>query len=333
MIYSILLISFLLRLISLNQSFWLDEATSATVATKSMSEILSFAKADFHPPLYYILLHLWTMVSGTSEVGIRMVSVLFGVGTVYLVYRLSKNSFAALLVATSPLLVYYSQEARMYSMLTFFITLSVYAYKKKLWLLLGVALSIAILTDYLALLMLPVFMVVLAKEKFTISKFFSIGLPLFNCFLLLVGLFLSQIQNGLSVKSSMPQWWLILGGSSIKQIGIFVVKFVVGRVTFDNKAIYLLSFLLPAILTGYLLFAAFKNRKGNLLYWLWFLIPPVLGFVISFFCAYFYLFSLHFCASGSLYTHCRFRQKSCYSCINIFAAFLYSSLLSFATIP
>ena len=118
-IYLILLLALLLRLIVINQSFWLDEAIGALVVkNQTFFQIATqFVKSDNHPPLYYLLLKLWTNLFGYTEIAIRSLSVLFGVATVYMVYliaRLIRNKqsvfpiISALFLATSPFHIYYS---------------------------------------------------------------------------------------------------------------------------------------------------------------------------------------------------------------------------------
>jgi hypothetical protein len=41
-------------------SLWLDEAISANIIKGSIADCIQRAKADLHPPLYYVLLHLWS---------------------------------------------------------------------------------------------------------------------------------------------------------------------------------------------------------------------------------------------------------------------------------
>src|SRR5258708_22082891 len=130
MIIFVLIFGLILRLISLNQSLWLDEATSASTIKMSLSTFFQkFAQGDFHPPLYYLTLRLWGSIFGTSEVALRSLSILFAVATIYVVYRIGRELIsskagliASLLLATSGLHVYYSQEARMYSMSTFLVS-------------------------------------------------------------------------------------------------------------------------------------------------------------------------------------------------------------------
>jgi len=76
------------------------------------------------PPLYYALAWLWTQATGTGEVGLRSLSALAGVATVPVAYLLGvelrdrrAGIAAAALVAVNPMLLWYSQEARDYSLL------------------------------------------------------------------------------------------------------------------------------------------------------------------------------------------------------------------------
>ena len=127
--------AFLIRLISLNQSLWLDEAITAKVVHQfSLFQISSlFSPADFHPPLYYIVIKMWTTVFGYSEIALRMPSVIFSLLTGHAVFLIStrlKNQkfglWAAALYLFNPLVMYYSQEARMYSMVAFLLTFALY---------------------------------------------------------------------------------------------------------------------------------------------------------------------------------------------------------------
>lgn len=85
------------------------------------------------PPLYYLLAWVWAHVFDYSEAGVRSLSAVFGVATVWLVYLCARaiaggraGAIAALLAACNPLLVWYSQEARSYALLAFFGALTFY---------------------------------------------------------------------------------------------------------------------------------------------------------------------------------------------------------------
>lgn len=119
---AISLLAFALRVFRLDgQSLWADEGASAFMTHRSVSEIIVAAAGDIHPPLYYLMLTAWTKVAGQSEFAMRYLSVIAGLLVVALCFRLGRllldrttASAGAFFTAASPLLIYYSQEARMY---------------------------------------------------------------------------------------------------------------------------------------------------------------------------------------------------------------------------
>lgn len=114
------------------QSLWSDEGNSVALASHSFAEIAQRTAFDIHPPLYYWLLKIWAALLGTGEAAVRSLSAVLGVGVVWLTWAVGRRLFsagigltAAFIAALSPLLVYYSQETRMYMLLTFLATLTV----------------------------------------------------------------------------------------------------------------------------------------------------------------------------------------------------------------
>lgn len=105
-------------------SLWTDEGISWQVARSGVPDILRTAALDVHPPLYYLSLHFWTRLFGTSEAALRSLSAVAGILALPLIYLIAKRLFddrvaivAMLAAALSPFLVWYSQEARSYSLL------------------------------------------------------------------------------------------------------------------------------------------------------------------------------------------------------------------------
>lgn len=120
----VLLLAFGLRIYRLpEQSLWYDEALSLHYAEQPWSEMLSGVSGSDHPPLHSLLLHFWIVIAGQSEFALRYLSLWWGVVSVALLYRLGKQLFdkttallAAALLSISPFHLWYSQEARMYSL-------------------------------------------------------------------------------------------------------------------------------------------------------------------------------------------------------------------------
>jgi uncharacterized membrane protein len=116
------------------------------------------------PPLYYALAWLWTQVTGTGELGLRSVSALAGVLAVPVAYLLGvelrdrrTGIAAAALVAVNPMLVWYSQEARAYSLFALLTAVSLLCFLRALRpgasrqvVLWGVFSGLALATHYFA---------------------------------------------------------------------------------------------------------------------------------------------------------------------------------------
>src|SRR3989344_9240339 len=89
----ILFLAFLVRLIALNQSLWLDEAVTANIVSNfSYSEILNkFSPFDFHPPLFYFVEKQWTNIFGYSEIALRFPSIIFSLLTGWIIYLIGRR--------------------------------------------------------------------------------------------------------------------------------------------------------------------------------------------------------------------------------------------------
>jgi mannosyltransferase len=129
----VLLLAFGLRLYAIaRQDIWGDEAFSIWLSSQPLPQVVA-GGADTHPPLYPFLLYLWLRLAGSSPLAVRFLSALVGTLVVPLVYLLGRRAFgrragilAALLAAVSPALVYYSQETRMYGLVTLLAVASIY---------------------------------------------------------------------------------------------------------------------------------------------------------------------------------------------------------------
>jgi mannosyltransferase len=107
-----------------DQSLWRDEIASVALARLPLSQIWgAWMVHETNPPLYYTLLHVWTRLFGEGEFAVRSLSALIGTIAVVcagvLGRRLKSEQagvIAALLMAVSALQVFYSQEARGYTL-------------------------------------------------------------------------------------------------------------------------------------------------------------------------------------------------------------------------
>ncbi|HAJ37994.1 MAG TPA: hypothetical protein DCL15_20170 [Chloroflexi bacterium] len=117
------------------KGMWLDETFSVWMASHSVSDLLQWiVRLDQHPPLYYFLLHYWITFTGDAAYDVRFFSALFGAATIPVIYLIGKRISgvavglaAALLLALSPFHIYFAQETRMYTLLTFNAAMAIYA--------------------------------------------------------------------------------------------------------------------------------------------------------------------------------------------------------------
>lgn len=124
-LWSILLLGALLRLPTLLEPFWYDETFTAQLARLPFAQMWQVMLSDVHPPWWYILSWFNARLLGDSEVALRFPAFIGGLVLIYLVWRVAGNfglnpqerSLAALLIALFPAMIYYSAEARPYSLL------------------------------------------------------------------------------------------------------------------------------------------------------------------------------------------------------------------------
>lgn len=148
------------------QSFSLDETFTVHLTRISFGAMLhQLPRSESTPPLHYLLVWGWSRVFGTSEAGLRSLSALFGTLTIPMLFALGRRAFspragliAAALATVSPILVWYSQEARSYALLVLLASVSLYFFVRALeerssrmlvyW---SVSASLSLLTHYFAL--------------------------------------------------------------------------------------------------------------------------------------------------------------------------------------
>jgi len=136
LIIPITLVGGFLRMLYLSKNgMWLDETFSVWMASHSIADMLQWVvRIDQHPPLYYLLLHYWIAHNGESPYDVRLLSVLFSVGTIPIIFLIGKRISgvlmglaAAMFLALSLFNIYYAQETRMYTLLTFNAAIAIYA--------------------------------------------------------------------------------------------------------------------------------------------------------------------------------------------------------------
>ena len=117
----------LLRFATLaDQSLWYDEALTWQLVTKPFGDMVqAVVDTENTPPLFYAATHVLTKVAGAGEVGLRLVSALAGTLTIAVAFVAGRQLAgdraglcAAALVAANAMLIWFSQEARSYALLS-----------------------------------------------------------------------------------------------------------------------------------------------------------------------------------------------------------------------
>jgi len=114
------------------QSFWYDEVVTVSLVAKPLRGMFAaLPSSESAPPLYSVAAWVWARLFGTSEFGLRALSALAGSLTIPVAYAAVKSLVArrtafivAALASVSPVLVWYSQEARAYALLLLLTALS-----------------------------------------------------------------------------------------------------------------------------------------------------------------------------------------------------------------
>jgi hypothetical protein len=119
-----------------HQGYWFDEGDTALLVHLSPGKMLGLIPhRESTPPLYYCLAWAWARIDGYGPAELRSLSALFGVATIPVLYaagaRLCSRRAgltAAALATCSPILVWYSQEARSYALLVLTSALTLLAF-------------------------------------------------------------------------------------------------------------------------------------------------------------------------------------------------------------
>jgi 4-amino-4-deoxy-L-arabinose transferase-like glycosyltransferase len=118
------LVAFGLRIYHLDyQPLRGDESFSIQFSAHELDWLFpNIANVEPNPPFYYLLLHYWMAPLGQSEFVTRFLSLLFGVISVPLIYRLGRamgrpsvGALAAVLLAINPFQVWHAQDVRNYT--------------------------------------------------------------------------------------------------------------------------------------------------------------------------------------------------------------------------
>ena len=295
----VLLLAFLLRIAGLDaQSLWWDEAFSTTVSSMDLHSLLVAALGDrVHPPLYYLVLRFW-LTLGQSEFAVRALSAFLGVLAVASMFPMADvvgkrrlGVISAFALAISPLHIWYSQEARMYSLIVLLVLLGNYFFARLLrrgnlanWLGYSISMLLAMHTHYLTLFIILAQMTYLTVMR---QRYRALLRKWLLC-MLIVGLlsapwFIAIFLTGGFYQASIS--WI----RSVAPDDLFwtVYDFGLGSTSDTGNPFNILSALLMTAILAYvsvrLLVGKIASQRRSMLWlvWLWLSLPLMFVFLIS----------------------------------------------------
>ena len=120
-----------IRLNGLGDWLWIDEGISVGISSHPVASLPRILRRDGSPPLYYLILHGWIRLFGTSEVALHALSLVFAIAVIPVSFWLARRLFGlaagwitAVLAATNTYLTTYGHEVRMYTLLVLLSTVA-----------------------------------------------------------------------------------------------------------------------------------------------------------------------------------------------------------------
>ena len=261
-------------------SLWGDEGWAATLAVKPILQIIKIVATDTSPPFYYLLLHTWMKIFGTSEVAIRSLSFLYFLGTILTVYLIAKHLWdkktgllAALIALANPFLFTYAFEGRMYSLLVLTSTLSVYFFlKKQKWPFI-LATTAALYTHHFSIFV--VFFEAIWRLKENWGQPIKSIIKKFSDFFI-IALFYLPWFYPLYYQTSLVASGFWLGKPTFKNLIEVIGKFLIG----DHQETWQ-KIALTALVVTFALRKWLKEKEKSAFLVGWFLTPLILTFLVS----------------------------------------------------
>ncbi|WP_214044325.1 glycosyltransferase family 39 protein [Methanomethylovorans sp.] len=294
LLLAIIFIGALLRIYQLGaESIWLDEAATYFLSSDNLSGIYEATKNDVHPPLYYFVVHFF-LLTGKSEILLRFPSMVFGIIAIPLLYMLGTRMFtvkegliSSFLLSVSLSHIYYSQEARMYSMMVFLTLGSIFFFysaiedkRNGFWFLFVVFTVLNIYTHYFGFFIFPIeifyFLILLFSYENRTLHFRSEILPQVKAFFIsavsIVVLIIPRIQVFFEQAASR------VGGEVTWGVDqTYFISSLLSHFTFSPSPslLYLTFFALGAIAM------VLSKRRQAVLLCSWFFLPVIVSYYLS----------------------------------------------------
>lgn len=288
------------------ESIWLDEAHSVRVSSENLASVVR-ATTGQHLPLYFVILHFWMGLWGTSEVAVRSLSAIFGIISIPLIYYVGSLLFnkrvgliGSFLSAISLYHIQFSQEARPYalllllSLLSFLLFVQILKQDKKWFYLFYLLTNILLIyTHVFALFIIAAQMLFLFLfwTKYKPQRFKLLSVQMVTVVAILPFIFhisraaTSMIEHGFwisepSLKAIYDTLWLFAGYQNLLVLIFFCLAFIAPLSIKRTEGKWVLRKPLES-LKGISWGIRLKAIEEILLLVIWLSLPIVLAFIIS----------------------------------------------------
>lgn len=283
----------IIRLLYLSKvgSYWFDEIASLIIARLDFPKIWEYLIMENNPPLSFLFLHFWIKLFGEGEKIVRISSLIFSIASIAATYFIGKEIFskktgllAAFFMSLSFFQVFYSAEAKMYSLFQFLALCSIYFFWKVLnenkkinWIFYTASSLLLIYTHIFAWLILifqNIFLLIYRKDYAKIkNKILAINLLILTFFFTW---FIPKIQT--FEFSDLTNAWYFKTNyntlSNILSIGQRIIDLIYE--TAPNKLLELPLVILIILLGISAFLLHIKNNRNNEFTFLFHLTKPLL---------------------------------------------------------
>jgi len=302
---AVMVLGTILRLYRLTaKPLWYDEITFIAHALKGLDFMLH-PVANYKIP-HIVLLKVWIAAFGMGAFATRILSVLLGIASILLVYRLGKSLFnnsvaliASFLLSISCFHIYHSQQVKHYSFLVFLVLLSFIAFidffkrKKPAILMVNLLLNILIICTHpfgLSIILVQFLYVICIHrliDRKQLKRWFYFQLPL----VLFSGLWAWVLFAGRGNFFEAILWWSPL--PNIQSLINTFSTFCYGGPEYGLTALNVTSFPLEIVMATMLVFGIFFIRGLFLIFRqhmeghqafvvIWLVVPIALSFLFSY---------------------------------------------------
>jgi hypothetical protein len=227
---SLMLIGLLLRLPSLRLGVWRDESSTYFNALPAdLHEVINTViYSELNPPGFYLIMHQWMHWFGAEDVIFKLPAFIFGILLIPATYALGSlissrtiGVIAAAVTTFAPEAIYYSQEARPYTLVALLCCFTVFLYckaidsKKPRWYLLGfiICATTLLYVQYTGLILLASLAIItlylkwLSAANIRLMQFVIAYLIIFLLFTPWLQVFWTHLHTGLPWQAKEP--WLM----------------------------------------------------------------------------------------------------------------------------